>query len=155
FKLALTIDPDGSFKVEMTNDSFDFIDVGPIHARDESNIILNPGSSQFGDLVPVNPKSTAVLYEGSLKRGAGPSDFVPTILGLQINIGLKTLGIRSNLNFAFPFKPGLRIPCVEGRNFGTHTGLTKFAVDLGVPRGTEVLAAMEGTVVDVVSVEPN
>jgi murein DD-endopeptidase MepM/ murein hydrolase activator NlpD len=38
---------------------------------------------------------------------------------------------------------------------GGHTGAQKFAIDFGVPRGTEVVAAMHGLVVDIVSNQPN
>lgn len=152
FKFKLTLNG-ADFKVELINDSFDFIDVGPIHARNESNLTLKADSPQFGDLIPCNPRSTTTLYEGSLNAGANPADFAPGAMG--ISIGLKTQLTKSDLKFSLPFAAGMRIPCIQGQNVGTHTGASKFAVDLGVPRGVKVLAAMDGIVVDAVRVHPN
>ena len=152
FRYRLTLNG-ADFKVELINESFDFINVGPIHARNESNLTLKAGSPQFGDSIPCNPRSTTILYEGSLNAGANPADFVPGAIG--ISIGIETTLTKSDLKFSFPFAAGMRIPCIQGQNIGTHTGASKFAVDLGVPRGVKVLAAMNGIVVDVVKVHPN
>ena len=150
FKLTLN---GADFKVELVNESFDFIDVGPIHATNETNLTLKTGSPQFGDLIPCNPRSTTILYEGSLNANANATDFVPGAIGLSI--GLKILIAKSDLKFSFPFESGIRIPCSQGQNIGTHTGVSKFSADFGVPRGLNVLAAMDGIVVDVVKIHPN
>jgi murein DD-endopeptidase MepM/ murein hydrolase activator NlpD len=158
FKLIMTLNPDASFKVEFRNDSFDFLDVGPLHANNESNITLRQDSPKFGDLIPCNPRSTSLLYEGSLNPGPNinPFDLAPKA-PFPVTPGIKTDITRSNERYALPFRAGLRIPCVQGRNVpaATHHGGSRFALDFGVPRGTEVLAAMEGTVVDIVRIGPN
>lgn len=153
FHLKATVNADRSFRMELENRSHDFIDFGPIHAVKESVITLNADSPQFGTLIPCNPRSTALLYAGVFDDGATPNDLAPTGAGVSLGIKLPASVTKSDLKYKFPFKGGLRIPCVQGRAVGTHTGGAEFAVDFGVPRGTEVFAAMEGEVVDIVSVE--
>ena len=154
FQLRATAEADRTFRMELINNSFDFVDFGPIHARNEANITLKSDSPRFGTLIPVNPRSTSLLYEGTASASASVADIFPAPQS-NIILGIKIDATKSNLQFRLPFRGGVRVGCVEGRNTGTHTGNHQFAVDLGVPRGTEVLAAFEGVVVDVVSSEPD
>ncbi len=151
YKLTLN---DRTFVVELVNDSNDFAEIGPIHAKDESSLTLTASSLQFGSIVPLNPKSTTQLYEGTVNAGRAVTDFLPG--GMPLSVGIRITNTKSDLHYQLPFAPGVKIPCVQGRGgAASHTGAQQFAVDFGVPRGTKVLAAMNGLVVDVVRVHPN
>jgi murein DD-endopeptidase MepM/ murein hydrolase activator NlpD len=154
FRLRANLEADGAFTMELINDSFDYVDAGPTQPRNAANITLSPTSLPFGTLVPINPRSTSMLYEGTLS--GNPADVFPDGT-FSISTGLKLAAsvTKSSLKYKLPFKAGLRIPCTEGRNTGTHTGASRFGIDFAVPRGTQVLAAMDGTVVDFVKVHPN
>ncbi|MCM4166307.1 hypothetical protein KCTC52924_03236 [Arenibacter antarcticus] len=155
FNFILNLKKSPNFRVEFANKSFDFVDIGPIHALDESNITLNSSSPKFGDLIPCNPQSTTLIYEGAFVdvsdiNSSGPSN-------TAISLGIKTNMTKSDLKYKLPFSSGKRIPCVQGQNLagGTHLNNQKFALDFGIPRGTNVVAAMNGIVVDIVRVHPD
>ncbi|MBO0933344.1 M23 family metallopeptidase [Fibrella aquatilis] len=153
FRFKLTLN-DRTFVVELVNDSNDFAEIGPLHAKDESSLTLTGNSLRFGTIVPLNPKSTTQLYEGTVNAGREITDFLPG--GMPMAVGIRFNTTKSDLHYTLPFAPGTKVPCVQGRGgAASHTGAQQFAVDLGVPRGTKVLAAMDGLVVDIVRVHPN
>lgn len=154
FQLRVNLEADRTFRVELINNAVDFADFGPLAARNPAHITLDADSPPFGIQVPINPQSTALLYKGRLGDQGTPGDVFPAPTA-SVTLGNKQPALKSGVRCQLPFTAGVRIPCVQGRNTGTHTGGSAFAIDFGVPRGTPVLAAAEGIVVDIVSVEPD